>query len=201
MWAVIRGSIAPSERIFLRCGITTVATMLFLFFTGCFLIQFKCNDYITLRKGESNAKRLDTVFRPDEKDAATNEPIPAAPTPTGQAVAALVDIETQEANAASPQFQELGFASLALGMVALWVLGSGLAIDLARSALTPYGGMPDYPRVSFFRYGISLGALLSPAALSLGVAGLFQANRDQDTCWLGIITNGASLFTVTLVLW
>jgi hypothetical protein len=104
MWAVIRGSIAPSERIFLRCGITTVATMLFLFFTGCFLIQFKCNDYITLRKGESNAKRLDTVFRPDEKDAATNEPIPAAPTPTGQAVAALVDIETQEANAASPQF-------------------------------------------------------------------------------------------------
>jgi len=176
--------------------------MLFLFFTGCFLIQFKCNDHITFWKGESNAKTLDTVSRPEEKEAATDEPIPAAPTPAGQAVPASVDFGTQEANAASPQFQELGFASLALGMVALWVLGSGLAIDLARYALTPYEGMPDYDsRVSFLGFGISLGALLSPAALSLGVGGLFQANRDQDTCWLGIITNGACLFTVTFVLW
>jgi hypothetical protein len=165
IWAFIRGKLAANESAFLRWGMTTVAMLLFLFFLGGFLIQFR--------------------------------------RPPLQTTRSPVDSDSQDADSKSLQLQELGFASLIIGLLALLIMGSGLIIGLVQYALMPYEVPPsrDTSGADLFHYGIGLSALLSPIGLSLAIGGLFQVNRSQDTCWLGIITNGISLFFVAVFLW
>ena len=107
---------------------------------------------------------------------------------------------------ASPQMiverphSKFGIASFVTGLIVGLAELALLIIAGVMETSTPGGISEDDPKAMVLGLFLLLGLLLAFIGATIGVAGLFEANKKKVFCVLGVIFNGLSLAAVVAII-